>query len=325
MEEEMRFHLEMQIEQNLASGVAAEESHYAARRQFGNQTWLKEVSREMWSVNSIETLILDLRYVARTLARSPGFAAIVVLTLGLGIGATTAIFNVVNGVLLQALPFREPERLVALHEKIPRRMDRDIPFCPPDYLLLARQEEWFAKVGSYRNTAFEISGNGAPERVMGARVTASLFETLGVAPILGHTFTELEDDQGHKTALLSHAFWNRRFGQDTSVIGRDIQVDRLSYTIIGVLPPHFVFPLRGGQYNSAPADVFVPMSFTADQQQAYGTQYGYSVVARLKPGVTIEQVRAAASVLARRFEERYPTLYSEDAGVFAGGHGCSVS
>jgi len=307
MEEEMRFHLEMQIEQNLSSGMATEEARFAARRQFGNQTWLKEASREMWSLNSIETLIQDLRYAARTLARSPGFATIVVLTLGVGIGAVTGIFNLVNGVLLQALPFREPERLVALHEKIPRRIDRDFPFCPPDYLLLARQEEWFAKVGSYKNTAFEISGNGAPERVTGARVTASLFETLGVAPILGRTFTELEDDQGHKTALLSHAFWNRRFGQDTSVIGRDIHVDRLRYTIIGVLPPHFVFPLRGGQYNSAPADVFVPMSFTADQQQAYGTQYGYSVVARLKPGITIEQVRAAASVLARRFEERYPT------------------
>jgi putative ABC transport system permease protein len=312
--EEMRLHREPHAAKPRAPGIEANEAAHLARRGFGNPAVIREIAGDLWGLLRPAELWHDLRWGLRMPARSPGLAAAVVLTLGVGIGAVTGIFNLVNGVLLQALPFREPERLVALHEKIPGRMDRDIPFCPPDYLLLARQEEWFAKVGSYRNTAFEISGNGVPERVTGARVTASLFETLGVAPILGRTFTELEDDQGHKTALLSHAFWNRRFGQDTSVIGRGIQVDRLTYTIIGVLPPHFVFPLRGGQYNSAPADVFVPMSFTADQRQAYGTQYNNSVVARLKPGVTIEQVKAAASVLARRFEERYPTFIQKLPG-----------
>jgi predicted permease len=313
MEEEMRFHLEMQIEQNLSSGMAAEEAHYAARRQFGNQTWLKEVSREMWSLNSIETLILDLRYAARTLARSPGFAAIVVLTLGLGIGATTTIFNVVNGVLLRQLPFREPDRLVALHEKW-KGMERGMPFSPPDYIVLTQQQDWFASVGAFRNTQFEISGSGAPERVTGARVTASLFETLGVDPIVGRTFTDVEDNEGREVALLSYAYWNRKFGQDASIIGRGIQVDRRLYTIIGVLPPSLVFPSRGMPSNGKPADVFVPMSFTAGQKQAYGAQYNHSVVARLKPGVAIEQVRAATPLLARRFEERYPAFFQRIPG-----------
>jgi putative ABC transport system permease protein len=307
--EEMRLHREPH-----AAEPRAHEAAHVARRGFGNPALIREIAGGLWGLVRPGELWHDLRWGLRIPARSPGLAAAVVLTLGVGIGAVTGIFNLVNGVLLQALPFREPERLVALHEKIPGRLDREIPFCPPDYLLLARQEEWFAKAGSYRNTAFEISGNGAPERVTGALVTASLFETLGVAPILGRTFTELEDDQGHKTALLSYAFWNRRFGHAASVIGHSIQVDRLSYTIIGVLPPHFVFPLRGGQYNNAPADVFVPMSFTAEQQQAYGTQYSNSVVARLKPGVSIEQVRAAASVLARRFEERYPASIQKMPG-----------
>src|SRR6266508_766917 len=285
MEEEMRFHLEMQIEQNLSSGMAAEEARYAAQRQFGNQTWLKEVSREMWGLNSIETLIQDLRYATRTLFKSPGFAAIVVLTLGLGIGATTAIFNVVNGVLLREFPYREPDRLVMLHEKLPKQIDRDIPFSPPDYIVLTQQKDWFASVGAFQNTQYEISGSGAPERVTGARITASLFETLGVDPIVGRAFTNVEDNEGREVALLSHAYWSRQFGQDASVIGREIRVDRRLYTVIGVLPPSFVFPPRGIPYNGKPADVFVPMSFTSGEKQAYGMQYDNSVVARLKPGV----------------------------------------
>src|SRR5262245_22568341 len=162
MEEEMRFHLEMQMEQNLASGMAAEEAHYAARRQFGNQTWLKEVSREMWSLNSIETLIQDLRYGARTLMKSPGFAFVAVLTLALGIGANTAIFSVVNGVLLRALPYYEPERLVMAwadrpilqaHLGIP-----DFPVTVADFIDWRDQNQVFGQMAALEPLRMSLTG-----------------------------------------------------------------------------------------------------------------------------------------------------------------------
>jgi putative ABC transport system permease protein len=318
LNEEMRLHVDMLAAKLRQKGVEANEATRIARQRFGNTTVIRETSRDSWGWRWLEELWQDLRFGLRMLARSPGFAAIVVLTLGLGIGATTAIFNVVNGVLLRALPYREPDRLVALHERW-GAIDRDFQFSPPDYIVLTQQEDWFASVGSFKNEQYEISGSGEPERVTGARATASLFETLGVEPILGRAFTHAKDNEGREVALLSHAYWIRRFGQDASVIGRGIRVDRQLYTIIGVLPPSFVFPPRGGMpKNDKPADVFVPMSFTPEQQRAYGRQHNHSVVARLKPGVTIEQVRAAAPLLARRFEERYPAFYQRTSGFSLG-------
>ncbi|MGH9626813.1 MAG: ABC transporter permease [Bryobacteraceae bacterium] len=304
--EEMQLHMDLRAAKLRQQGVEADDAARAARQRFGNTTVIRETSRDSWGWRWLEEALQDLRFGLRMLARTPGFSAIVVLTLGLGIGASTAIFNVVNGVLLAGLPFREPDRLVALHENLGNRGGL---FSPPDYIVLTRQNDWFASVGSFRNLELELSGFGTPERVMGARVTASLLETLGVAPVMGRNFTDIEDQEGREVVLLSHACWQRNFGGDASVIGRGIAVDRRLRTVIGVLPPSFVFPPRGLPRNGKPADVFIPMGFTADQKQAYGRQHNHSVVARLKPGVTIEQVRAAAPMLAQRFEERYPAYF----------------
>src|SRR5215475_15924836 len=147
MEEEMRFHLEMQIEQNLASGMPVEEARYAARRQFGNQTWLKEVSREMWRLNSIETLIQDLRYGARMLLKKPDFTLIAIFTLALGIGATTAIFSVINGVLLKPLPYLQPEELVAVSLTAQGLGNKDFSVSASDYFIFREQSGAFQEIG----------------------------------------------------------------------------------------------------------------------------------------------------------------------------------
>src|SRR5262245_4755276 len=173
MEEEMRFHLEMQIEQNLSSGMAAEEAHYVARRQFGNQTWLKEVSREMWSLNSIETLIQDLRYAARMLRKSPGFTAVAALTLALGIGANTAIFSVVNVVLLKPLPYHNPQQLALVTIAV-NGNDNGHAAAQP-YLYWRSKSKSFEHLIAFMNGALNWTGRGAPQRLSSVLVTANTF------------------------------------------------------------------------------------------------------------------------------------------------------
>jgi predicted permease len=178
----------------------------------------------------------------------------------------------------------------------------------------------FASIGAFRNLELDLSGSVTPERVTGARLTATVFSTLGVGTILGRSFTEAEDNEGHDVALLSYAYWSSKFGRDASVIGRGIHVNGRLCTITGVLPPNFVFPPRGLPRNARPAAVFLPMSFTADQKLAYGSYHNHSVVARLGPGMSIERMQAAAPALARTLAEPYPAglkTLSSRLGVYA--------
>ena len=207
MEDEMRFHLEMQIEQNLDAGMSSEEARWAARRQFGNQTWLKEVSREMWSLRSIETLIQDLRYGVRMLMKNPGFTLIAVLTLALGIGANTAIFSVVNGVLLRPLPYYEPERLVMVWADRPIMQAQIRPgriFRSRWPILLTgatriRSSSIWRRCGRRMN----LTGGGEPESVVGLHASASLFPLLGARLAVGRAFLPEEDRAGADRVVVS--------------------------------------------------------------------------------------------------------------------------
>ena len=246
----------------------------------------------------------DLRYASRCLLREPGFAAIAILTLGLGIGANTAIFSVVNGVLLRPLPYREPDRLVSLREVIPA-LARTYPTLP----VSARHfVEWRGRCTSFERLSLtdvgtvNLTGAGEPENLDIARVSADLFQTLGVQPAIGRVFTQGEDQDGRdRVAILSDALWRRRFHADPAIVGRTITLDSRAHTVVGVLPAAFRFPatavLETAQAAVQRPEVFKPVVFTPDQLKELMGQFNFQVIARLKKGVARERALAELNVI----------------------------
>lgn len=267
-------------------------------------------------------LVQDLKYASRMLFKSWGITAIAIATLALGIGANTAIFSVVNSVLLSPLPFQHSERIVYILEKLPG-FSMDIPMNATDYNAFTDRQQSFEQLGIYSNRHFDLSGTGDPERVMGARASASVFPLLGVAPMLGRTYTRSEDVPGQNVVVLSYGLWQRRFGADYSIVGKSIQMDRQPYIVIGVMPRSFEFPLRGERWSNEPADLWVPMAFTKTELEGWGNMYNDSVIARLKPGVTVAQAQSDASRAISQVESLYPAAI---VAFFKGSHvGISVA
>ena len=305
LSEEIHEHLEEKIEELVASGMPRKEAAAAARREFGNVTLMEEDSRRVWSWPSIEDFFMDVRYGVRMLRKNPGFTAVAVLTLALGIGANTAVFGVVNAVLLRPLPFKQPSRLMMLFEGIPKLGFPKMGFSAPDLAVFERAQKSFESIGVYQNKYFNISGDKEPERLMSARISSSVFPMLGAEPMLGRTFTIGEDAPGQNVVILSYGLWQRRFGADPGIIGRNLELNRQPYTVIGVMPKAFNFPLRGPQ-GSEPAELWVPMAFTATELEGWGTNYMNGVLARLRPGLAFEQASAEAASLSRSIGSNYP-------------------
>jgi putative ABC transport system permease protein len=256
----------------------------------------------------MSSLLQDFRYSLRMFGRSRGFALVVVLTLGLGIGANTAFFSVVNAALIRPLGYANEERLVMLHEGFPRSRVERFPFSALDFEDLRSYNQSFESVAAYRITPVEISGAGVPERVDGAKVSANLFEVLGVRPAVGRTFRAEEDRPGINVAILSWGLWQRRFAGNPAAIGQTLQLDRQSFTVVGVMPATFAFPRRGSQFNSVPADIWMPIAFTDRDKSARGQNHSNSVVARLKDDVPYEAARAELEVLSARIGANYPPM-----------------
>jgi putative ABC transport system permease protein len=316
VDEELRFHLEMRAAELTAAGLPEKEARVAAARQFGDLEYTRRYCRDqdarrevrmVWSL-TLDELRQDLRQALRKLARNPGFALVALLVLGLGIGANTAIFSVVNTVLLRPLPFAYPDRLVMLFESF---KDGPVPMFPvsaPDLLDFQRDQRSFEGLGAYQNKEYELGGQGTPERIVGARVTANLFPLLGVEPVLGRSFAPEEDEPGTGVVIITHRIWQERLGGDPGAIGRSLLVDRRPHTIVGVMPAGFQFPLPGGQFNARPAGVFVPMGFTPFERQGRTLMYNNSVIGRLKEGVTLDQARAELPLLVEQTLEGYPPI-----------------
>ena len=303
---EMREHLQHLIDENLARGMTLDAARDAARREFGPVTQLVEESRDARGVMWLANAWHDVQYGMRLMRRAPGFAAAAILTVALGIGATTAIFSVVYGVVLQPLPYREPGRLVNLWSTAFKRG------LPRANVGMANVYDWkarnhvFEDIAALRAVAnFNLTGQGEPERLNGSRVSSNLFPVLGVTPLLGRTFTEDEDAIGREqVALLTYGLWVRRFGADPAVVGRTIALNGVPHTVVGVMRPDFAYPTREFQ-------IYTPLTFDP-QELVDRMNYSYLAVARLKPGATVEQARAEMTVISAQIEREHP---KENEGI----------
>ncbi len=247
----------------------------------------------------------DLRDSSRTLRREPGFAAVAVLTVALGIGANTAIFSIVNGVLLRPLPYTDPGRLAALREVVPQVAETypTLPVSAYHFSEWRKRSSSFAHLSAIDPSSMTLTGGGEPEQIDSMRVSADFFEMLGVRAALGRTFVAGEDQEGkNDVAVLSHPLWQRRFSADPATVGRTIQLDGRPFTVVGVLPRGFECPnlrvLEVGKSNFGRPDVFVPLAFSKEELGVLMGRFNYNVIARLKPGVPAARAQAELNLLA---------------------------
>jgi len=260
----------------------------------------------------MQKAVSDLRFVVRQLAKSPGFAITAVLMLAFGIGATTAIFSIVEAVLLRPLPFPDSNRLMALSDRlggisVGTGGTDEVGVTVPDIKAYTQLTHGFSALGAYQGTGFELSGNGEPAQINAARLTAGVFAALGVQPQLGRVFTQDEVDHSQQVAVLSYAAWVNRFHRDANVAGTKILLDRKPYIVIGVMPRGFEFPLITGQIFRS--ELWVPMSFRPDElTPGSAANWSYQMVGRLKPGWSAQQAQADAETVAQEIMRGYPAM-----------------
>ncbi len=293
LDAEIHAHLQLEEQENLESGMPADEAHFAALRSFGNVTLAEERSRDMWGSNnfSIEFILQDFRYGIRQLSRSPGFTLVAAVTLALGIGANTAIFSVVNTVLLRPLPYAHPERLVRLYSEFPTFQNGGLHrfwISPPEYLDLKRETTSWESLEAWVNSGVNVAGEVEPIRASASYVTGGLLSTLGVSPARGRLITPADDAPGAPlTAVISYGLWQHAFGGDANIAGHDTLLNGRKCTILGVMPKGFQFP--PGEVD--PPDLWVPLQLDPAKLDDRGSHYLY-LLGRLKPGTSFQQARS---------------------------------
>jgi len=282
-------HIEERTEELMADGMSSKQAEQTARREFGNVTLVEERSREVWHWTAFESILADLKFAFRRLGKSPGFAATVLLTLAIGIGANTTVFSVVNGILLKPLPYPDSEQLVSLWLNAPgagglANFSSGLQLSASMYFTFSEQNRSFQSMGIWTPSNASVTGVGEPEQVRTEMISDGLLQTLDVPPAVGRWFAQADQDpHGGKTVMLSYGYWQRRFGGDRSVIGRVIQVDAQSREIVGIMP-------RGFRLVDRDFDLLVPLAL--DRANLTLAGFGYFGIARLKPGVQLAQADA---------------------------------
>ena len=311
LDRELRFHIDMLTDQHVKGGMTPAEARRAALQSFGGVEQIKDDVRETWLSRLVETLGHDVRYGWRNLRRNPGFALVVIATTALGIGANTAIFSVVNGVLLRPLPYVHGDRLVVLHQQQPLANVDDTGFSVKEIEDYRTQSRSLDGVVEFHDMWFILLGRPEPERVSTGVVSANFFDVLGVQPAFGRAFQAADEKPGAPAVLiLSYKYWQRSFGGDPSVVGKIFQMNDRPHQVIGILPPVPQYPLE--------VDVYMPTSacpFRSDPDMIAGrTHRMMQAFGRIRPEVTLEKARADLDVVAAGLQTAHPDVYRQTEG-----------
>ena len=308
LQDELRFHLDQQIRENIAAGMSREEARRAALRLFGNPGLLREQARATWSWTSLELLLSDLHFGLRALLRSPGFTSITILVMALSIGANVAIFAVVRSVLLNPLPYRQPDRLVTIYSYNPGpKANTYLPVDAGSFFAWQQAAQGMAEmalISPFEDYNVSAEGGQLPETIDAAWCSANFFSTLGVAPVLGRGFSAADDSpEAEATVILSNSFWKRRYSSDPNVIGRKIWLNARPYTVIGVMPASLVFL---GPFSSGKIQVWTPASHEAPRWlMSTFEDHEFIAVARLAPGVTLSELLSRLNAVQKHLKAEH--------------------
>ena len=317
LDAEVRFHLDMETQAYIRQGMAADDARRLALKNFGPMEKHKEEARDARGVSWFEELVADLRYGARTLAKNPGFATLAIMTLGLGIGANTAIFSVINGVLLKPLPYENGDRLVLLQQSAPRANQANFGVSIKELYDYRDQLQSFEGLVEFHQMSFDLLKRGEPDRVATGVVSPNFFDVLGIKPILGRTFVGTDDDHGAEAVLvLGHSYWQSKFGGDRNIIDQVFEMNDRPHRVIGVLPPVPHYPNEVDVYMPTEA---CPFRSAAEQniernRRAFS---GLQVFGLLRAGASPETAATEVTTVAQRWTQDFPQIYRPALGFQA--------
>jgi putative ABC transport system permease protein len=300
MDSEMRFHLENQISDLMGQGMTREEAEFRARREFGALELAKEECRDQRAFEPLDRILRNVRYACRSLVKTPTYAVAAMLTLALGIGANTAIFTALDGVVLRPLPYRDPDRL-AVVLLFNRSLKYSTYLSYPDFLDWQRDATSFEQMAAFEPAGFDLTNPGLPEHIAGYEVSSGFFGTLGVNVALGHSFSPNEDRMGGMpAAIISNRLWQEHFHRNPAVIGKSVTMNGAGYTVVAVLPPAF-------RFEDQQADVYTPIGRSDPLFLKDRTVHNILCLARLTPGLGLRQAQAQMNTLQEHIDKLNPT------------------